>query len=179
MTSSPDHSERIVQWLQLFGGPESKGQQARDRAVEEMRAIGAEKLFPLLVAKIDNANTDIDTRCQASRALLFMDTKQGIELLLPFFNDPNTTFRWDLCGLMHEFGDKRVIEPLVNRMKNDPDPQIRGTAAYALGGIGDLEVIPALLDTFNNDHALDQLGYTPSFCAQGALDEIHRRSKKE
>jgi HEAT repeat protein len=179
MTSSQNLSqEQLMKWLELFGGPRSKGQEARDHALDEMRVIGADKLFPPLTSLINDPNVEIDTRCQATRAVLGLDAKHGIELLLPLFNDPDTTFRWDICGLMHEFGDDRVIEPLIDRMKNDPDPQIRGTAAYALGGIGNPAAIPALLNTFNNDHEFDQLGYSASFCAEQAIDEIHRKSKQ-
>ena len=180
MTSSQNlNQEQLMNWLELFGGPRSKGQEARDHALDEMRAIGADKLFPPLMSLINDPNVELDTRCQATRAVLGLDARKGIELLLPLFNDPDTTFRWDICGLMHEFGDRCVFESLIDRMKNDPDPQIRGTAAYALGGIGDLEVIPVLLDTFNNDHEFDQLGYSPSFCAEQAIDEIQRKCKRE
>ncbi len=180
MTSSPNLSKaQLINWLQLFGGPGYQGDEARDRAVEEMRELGVHRVFPLLIARISDTNTDIDIRCQASRAMLFIDAQKGIDLLLPFFNDPDTTFRWDLCGLMHEFGDDRVIDSLIDRMKNDLDPQIRGTAAYALGGVGNLEVIPVLLNTFNNDHEFDELGYSPSFCAEQAIDEIQRKIRTE
>src|SRR5687767_13449121 len=109
MTSSQHLSEeQLIKWLQLFGGPGYKRPEARDRAIEEMRAVGADKLFPLLISRISDPNTNINIRCQASRALLGIDAKKGIDLLLTLFNDPDTTFRWDICGLMHEFGDDRV-----------------------------------------------------------------------
>jgi hypothetical protein len=41
-----------------------------------------------------------------------------------------------------------------------------------LGGIGSPEAIPALLATLDSDNECDQLGYSPSFCAAGALDDI-------
>ena len=34
------------------------------------------------------------------------------------------------------------------------------------------EPIPALGETLDNNHECDQLGYSPSFCTAGALDEI-------
>lgn len=82
MTSSQNLSEaRLITWLQLFGGPGYKGEETRDRAIEEMRELGVNKLFPLLMLRISDSNTDIDIRCNASRALLFIDAKKGIELL--------------------------------------------------------------------------------------------------
>jgi HEAT repeat protein len=167
---------QLTEWLNLLGGPGWQGQEACDRALKEMRKVGASKLFPSLLPRLNHHN--IDVRCKASRAILGIDAKEGIELLLPFFDDPNVTFRWDICGLMHEYGDERVIEPLINRMKNDPDPQVRGTAAYALGGIGNPAAIPALTETLNHDHEIDQLGYTPSHGAESAINEIQRKSQK-
>ncbi len=179
MSSQSLNQEQILKWLQVFGGSGQKEESSLDHVLNELRAIGADKLFPFLMSQINNSSADINVRCQSCRALLNLDKNKGIELLLPFFNDSDSTFRWDICGLMHEFGDERVIESLIDRMKNDPEPQIRGTAAYALGGVGNPEAIPSLLHTFNTDHEFDQLGYSPSFCAEQAIDEIQRKSKKE
>ena len=177
MTIHQEYSQdQLVKWLDLLGGPGWEGQRACDHALDEMRQIGAAKLFPVLKLKLNDR--DINVRCKASRAILGIDAKKGIELLLPFFNDPDATFRWDICGLMHEYGNEHVIEPLIDRMKNDSDPQIRGTAAYALGGIGNPRAIPALVETLNNDHEIDELGYSPSSSAETAIHEIDKKSKQ-
>ncbi len=178
MSSQSLNQEQILKWLQIFGGSGRKVEDTLDHVLNELRAIGVDKLFPFLMSQINDSNADINVRCQSSRALLNLDKNKGIELLLPFFNDSDYIVRWDICGLMHEFGDERVIESLIDRMKNDPDPQIRGTAAYALGGIGNPKVIPSLLVTLNNDHEFDQLGYSPSFCAEQAIDEIRKKSQQ-
>ena len=57
-------------------------------------------------------------------------------------------------------------------MQTDPDPTVRNTAAYALGGIGDPSAIPALIKTLDEDHEFDELGYSASWCAATALDDI-------
>jgi HEAT repeat protein len=171
----PDQKQ-LRKWLELLTGPGWKGREARERAADEMRAIGAGGLFPRLRPMLHDP--DVEVRCQASRAILLIDAKEGMELLLPLLDDPDDAMRWDICGLMHDFGDERAVEGLIERMKNDPDPQIRGTAAYALGGIGSPRAIPALTETLNNDHEVDQLGYTPSFCAKGAIDEIQGKNKE-
>jgi len=60
----------------------------------------------------------------------------------------------------------------MERLQGDPDPQVRETAAYALGSIKSPAAIPALIETMGSDHAGDQLGHSPSSCAATALDEI-------
>ncbi len=179
MSSQRLNQEQILKYLQVFGGSGRKVEGSLDHVLNELRAIGTDILFPFLMSQINDRNGDINIRCQSSRALLNIDKNKGIELLLPFFNDSDSTFRWDICGLMHEFGDERVIEALINRMKNDPDPQIRGTAAYALGGIGIPDTIPALQETVNNDFESDNLGYSPSFCAESAINEIQKKTDQK
>lgn len=48
-----------------------------------------------------------------------------------------------IIGLAH-YKDETAVEALIEVMKNDPRPVIRGTAAWALGKIGSKEAIDAL-----------------------------------
>jgi HEAT repeat protein len=177
MPSTQDHFEEHVQkYLDLLIGPQYKSYEAQKDAVAELQKIGANRLYPLLIPMLDSHALLI--RLQASRAILSIDEQKGIELLLPYLNDPDPEFRYDLCGLMHDFGDNRVTNSLIGLMQNDTDPQIRGQAAFALGVIGDPRAIPALTDTMNNDHEIDVLGYSPSSLAKIALKEIEEKSNK-
>lgn len=144
-----DDLKNLRQWLALFNGPGYQGLQARDRAVAEMRAVGADRLFPLLGTMLHDS--DVNLRCTACEAILRVDAKRGLELILPGLLDSDSIMRWDTCGLLHDFGDERAVEPLIMVLKNDPDAQVRGIAAYALGGIGSPAVIPALLAAQKSD----------------------------
>ena len=177
MASTQDQFEEDVQkYLDLLIGPRYKSYKAQKDAVAELQKIGANRLFPLLIPMLDSQTLLI--RAQATRAILSVDEQKGVELLLPYLNDPDPEFRYDLCGLMHDFGDNRVTISLIGLMKNDTDPQIRGQAAFALGAIGDLRAIPALTETMNNDHEVDILGFSPSSCAEDALKEIEEKANK-
>jgi len=101
-----------------------------------------------------------------------MRSKMNQEQLIKQLSDSDPAVRWDACGLLHDNGDEGAVSFLVERLQRDPDPQVRGTAAYALGGIGSPAAIPALIETMDSDHAVDQLGHSPSSCAATALDEI-------
>lgn len=111
-------------------------------------------------------------RCTACEAVLRIDAHRAIELVLPLLDDPDITVRWNACGCLHEFGDQRVINPLVRVLQSDPDAQVRGTAAYALGGIGSPAAIPALLAAMEFDHELDMHGHSASSTPATALDDI-------
>ncbi len=99
-----------------------------------MRRVGIDVVFPFLAAKL--TDPDVDVRCGAVTALLFVDTNQAMPLVLPMLGDPDSIVRWHTGGCLHDFTDDRAIGPLIGVLRGDPDPGVRGNAAYALGGIG-------------------------------------------
>src|SRR5262249_22984108 len=127
-----DLKERLGEWLALLDGPGWKGEEAYHRAIEEMRAVGSDRLVPPLLPML--ADADRDVRCLAALAILKLDGGQGVEQTLPLLHDAENAVRGYVCGLMHDLGNERAVQPLMERMKHDPDPQVRGAAAYALGG---------------------------------------------
>ena len=156
-------------WLtQLYGSPSNPGQ--CDHVIAKLRSIGSGRLFPALKGFL--SDPDSEFRCLAASAVFHVDPLAGVDLLLPLLDDPEIVVRWHTCGLMHDIGDKRAVQPLIQIMKTDTDPQVRNTAAYALGGIGDPIAIPALIETLDNDHEFDELGHSASSCAATSLDEI-------
>jgi HEAT repeat protein len=68
--------------------------------------------------------------------------------------------------------NETVIEPLIEVLKTDADPGVRGQAASALGRVGSPQSIPPLLEALDHDNETDSLGYSPSFNASQALDNI-------
>lgn len=115
--------------------------------IAKMRSIGSERLFPILGGFL--SDPDSEFRCLVSEAIIHIDPQAGVSLLLPLLDDPEWVVRVQICGLMHDIGDKRAVQPLIHIMKTDPDPMVRNTAAYALGGIGDPIPIPALIETLD------------------------------
>ena len=123
------------------------------------------------------SNSSAEVRCYAARAILLVEKSQGINIVLSLIEDEETIVRWDICGLMHDFGDEQAIDPLIERMKSDPDPQVRATAAYALGGIGSPLAISALQETARDDHEVDMHNFSPSDCAKVALHNIEDKQR--
>ncbi len=160
--------ERVARLLELVDGPGWQGREALDRAAEEVRAAGIDTAVTLLAVNAP----EWETRCRAVAALLFVDAARTVDLVVPLLHDPELEVRWHTCGCLHDFGDERVIEPLVAILEGDPDPQMRTNAAYALGGVGSPAAIPALLRALNSDHEADQLGHSASWCAATALAHI-------
>lgn len=117
------------------------------------------------------ADPDLDIRASAIEAALRIDKESSLALLMPMLSHPEWHMRHHICGLMNEFGDQRAMEPLLEILRNDTDPQVRGAAALGLEGIGDVTAIPDLVEIAENDHETDRLGYAPSHSARDAISE--------
>src|SRR5260370_1366039 len=156
---SSDQS-RLEGWLVRLGGPGFKGFVDRDRAVAEMRATGADKLFPLLVPML--TDPDVEVRCKGCEAVLWLDAQRGVELVLPLLRDPDVAVRLTACEGLWELGDDRAVASLVASLRTDEDPQVRGMAARALGSVGGPEVIPTFLAVMDSDHQLDIHRHSPN-----------------
>jgi HEAT repeat protein len=168
--------EHLTSLLARLDGPGIRSPEDRERAVAELRALERESLFRSLAKLLSQPDTDI--HCNACLAAVLTDQASGIDLVLPLLKDRDSDVRWHVCGLLHDFGDHRAIQPLIERLHADPDPLVRGTAAYALGGIGDPSAIPALQAAELEDHEVDPQGFTPSYSAKQALEEISRGAQR-
>lgn len=160
----------LERWLALFQGPGFRGQKARDQAIAEMQAAGSDRLFPLLRERL--ADPDPEVRCVAIQAALWIDAPAGQNLVLPLLYDVAAEVRWCVCWCLHDFGDHGAVSLLIDVLEGDENPQIRGAAAYALGGIGSPAAIPALLASLDDDLVTDRLGQSPSASAATALEFI-------
>lgn len=166
--------EDLHAWLARLRGPSITSDDVACAAAE-LRTIGPEKLFPRIRQLL--AADDPEMRCLASLGAFVIDQTAAVDLLLPLLKDPDITVRWHTCGLMHDIADTRTTEVLIRVMREDSDPQVRNTAAYALGGVADPRAIPALIETLENDHEVDELGHTASHHAATALDDILKTSE--
>lgn len=152
--------------MQLRGGTEQD-----EAVISRIRTFDlGEQLIPCFREMV--AASAPEFRCQAALAIFYIAPLDGLDLLVELLDDTEIVVRWYVCGLLHDIGDQRAIEPLIHLMKTDPDPQVRNTAAYALGGIGDARAIPALIETMESDHEFDELGHSAGSCAATALDDI-------
>ena len=174
-----DDRQRLERWLSLIRGPALIGRaevvfKRRDEAIAEMRAAGADRLFPLLRPML--SDPDPAVRLVASEAVFFVDARRAHELTLPLLDDPESEIRWNTCNYLGSVGDEREIEPLIRLLQKDVSPQVRGSAAHALGCISrrseNATAIPALLAAMESDHEVDMHGHSASSCAATALDDI-------
>ena len=118
---------------------------------------------------------DDEVRAQAVEGLALLYRTDATDTLLRWLDDESVIVRWVVCGCLHDIGDQRAQPGLLNRLKVDLDPQVRGVAADALGRVGGVEVLPDLYRTWQHDHEEDQQGHSPSsYAAAGIIDLLQR-----
>lgn len=166
--------DEIEQWIALLHGPGFQGREARDRAVSAMQRQW-DRVLPILKQQLENSDEEV--RCRAATAIMFVDCVGGVPTVAPLLRDPSEVVRWHVCGLMHDFGDGRAVELLIERLLSDSDAQVRVTAAWALGAIGDPRAVPALEKAGTNDEGVDQHGFYVSQSAVDAIVEIEKMAK--
>jgi HEAT repeat protein len=156
--------------LARLGGPGFRGDDDRAQAIAELRRLGSSALTNVLVPLL--SHPDPEVRCTAAEAAAVAGVANVQELILPLLEDAEATVRWYTCGLLQDLGDERAVGPLLRRLTSDPDPQVRGAAADALGSIRSAAAVPALRETAARDYEVDQLGFTPGSAAKAALAAI-------
>ena len=157
-------------WLARLTIPGFKSFEDKAQAVEEIRAAGAEAVFPLLLPML--ADSDPEIRCKPCTVLALLNDHRVVDVALRLLHDPHSGVRCYACKCLWKFGDSHAVDALSEVLKSDLDSQVRGYAAGALGSYGGPAVIPDLLAVMASDHEVDILGFTPSHCAAMALDDI-------
>jgi HEAT repeat protein len=147
---------------------------ARDKALADVKGLDPGVSLGILTRMLKDQDPDL--RCDAAEALLRIDAMLAIDLVLPLLRDGDDSVRWYTCGLLHDFGDKRALASLVDLVLSDPHCDVRSTAAYALGAIGDTTVLPALRQVVELDMGADSWGHTVREVATEAISQILARA---
>jgi hypothetical protein len=139
-----------------------------------LRAFDTEHLTKVLTDIITSEN---EMKYQAANALMSINSRHGVDILLPLLDNPHTSseMRHEICGLMSMFGDERAFEPLTRRLLYDPEGNVRAIAAFALGEIGDENVLPNLRWAQEHDQGTDFEGTPIKLLVQEAIDELLQR----
>ncbi|HEX3054018.1 MAG TPA: HEAT repeat domain-containing protein [Aggregatilineaceae bacterium] len=76
----------------------------------------------------------------------------AFNLLLEMLKSDNPTKRDVAAGLVGELGNLDAVEPLLETLKTDEDGEVRSSAAYALGRLGDSRAFDELLNALNDSN---------------------------
>lgn len=117
-------------------------------------------------------NPDEEERARTIAGLTRLYETDATDLILHWLNDESVVVRWVVCGCLHDYGDGRAQPGLLNRLHQDPDAQVRGVAASALGRLGSPDVLPVFHAVWQADHQADSQGHTPSSQSESAITEL-------
>jgi HEAT repeat protein len=146
---------------------------ARERAMLALEGLDRAAVIRELGSLLHGR--DAELRCDAAEALLRIDSNRTIDLVLPLLTDSMSTVRWNMCGLLHDFGDQRSIPFLVQVLLNDPEADVRLMAAHALGEIGDRSTLSALRQVAASDDGTDYQGRRVRDAATDAIESVLTR----
>ncbi|MEZ4614125.1 MAG: HEAT repeat domain-containing protein [Caldilineaceae bacterium] len=117
-------------------------------------------------------HSDSELRFRAGETLLQLDAEKAQEDVMVLLNDPNVDVRSGIAYLLHEFGDQRAVDALVNLLLHDPDDDVRSNAALALGGIGSEKAVPALKWVILHDEGSNFQDEPIKNTAEWAIEQI-------
>lgn len=160
--------------IHLLRSLHAEDENTRLQVVEKIRGLNKQEV-DILINQLRHFDGEI--RCDAATALLIIDNHKHMESILPLLEDPLGYVRWDVAGLLHDFGDEAAIESLIKVILSDPDDDVRHNACFALSTIGDARALPALRYVLANDKGEDYEGRRVSDMAQEAIDSILSRQK--
>jgi len=95
---------------------------------------------------------DPTVRAACAHALGLHGQAQDAARLIPRLNDETTFVRWEIAKALQKLHNPLAIKPLINAMKDDPDPDVRMSAAAALGQYPQRIVFSALIGALDDPH---------------------------
>ena len=127
------------------------------------------------IEMFENLLNHNNSEIKNSAAIALCKTNKKLSRRILFLlEDENSVVRWHTCGLLYQFGNKSAVPSLIKRLKMDMDSDVRVGAAFALGMIGNQNVIPHLEYAKQHDHT-SGTHHAVSDAANLAIEEILQR----
>ncbi len=167
--------KRIYEYFQLLR--DSMDIDARTQAIQEILDIDGETFVNFLSKQLKEEK-DVEILAYMAEMAVKRGIEQRADLILPLLSSPDRLLRRHICGLLGNCGDKKAVDALIDRLRNDISADVRVVAAYALGKIGDPKAEADLRWAKDHDLAVDFQGWSVSDQSIKALDEIEQRSSR-
>jgi hypothetical protein len=127
-----------------------------------------------LISQLEQGNST------AYGQLIQIRDEQAFPVFLNALNSPHDRVRETAVYMMRWFKKKEVLIPLTRILREDPQTNIRSTAALSLGLLGYQEVGPFLMEGLNdpNEHVVQMVIRGLGFLKyQGAIDVLQGKLK--
>ena len=120
--------ERVRELAFELARPEAEDKEALRAELADLRATA-------IIAR-ELSSTDADERLQAAELLRAVPGPDGVEPLIAALGDPVAKVRETCASALSQYGDERAVEPLIEALMRDSDPDVRAAAAQTLGRLG-------------------------------------------
>lgn len=141
----------------------------RDTA-RTLGVMGFDVATPGLIKALD----DNDTKVQllAAEALGKIGDNRAVSPLIDKLPYAEPGVKRFVLGALGKIGDSRALEPMVRALREEPEGDVRASAAYGLGELGDAAATDALVAVLSDDHKWAR------FEACGALRKLKARGAR-
>jgi len=148
----------------------SKDIQERRDAAQTLGAMG----FDVATPGLCDALGDDDTRVQllAAEALGKIGDKRAVDPLLAYLPAAEPSVRRFILGALGKIGDPRALETLTQYLGADADGDVRASAAYGLGELGDAAATEALVAALSDDYKWVRYETAGALSRMGAVGTI-------
>jgi len=127
--------------------PDERVKQTAAMAIGELEPSSVQ-LKPV-VSLLQSSNVHV--KRAAVRALLDLEARQWVPLILPALQDPDVEVRQGAVAVLANSGNSHVQTEIQKRFLNDSSPAVRAEAAYRMGELGGSETRSVLEQALKKD----------------------------
>ncbi len=118
-----------------------------------------------LIRLLDHRSSDVQWRAADALGTI---GEPACDPLLRILDFPKVHVRLGAIDALGEIKSPRSVDPLVRKLKDDRDDEVRWAAALALGQVGDPRAVPALEEALRDEDRYVRYG------AARSLETLHR-----
>jgi HEAT repeat protein len=164
----------IDTYLRYRGIDAVHGTSISKNAYQLLQEFGLENIFTIAQKML--SSEDENMRCAGAEMLMRIDSNRGLPLILPLLQDEEEGVRSFICGIIHDFGDDRAVNGIMQLLMKENDGTVRHHAAFALGGIGTVDIIPRIKEFVEKETATDWEGRSVQQQFYKSIEEIVKRA---
>lgn len=154
----------------------SEDMREHHKAVSQLSLIPMNQAIGLLEELVHDSNGEF--RARAIDALTKLFPKYGESLAIQSLDDPDWFVRVTSIDALSRLGSRTALPQILQLLATDPDEGVRSWAAFFLGVVGDVSVIPSLRMCMETDQGSDHEGTPIPEIAGKAIEKICCRLPK-
>lgn len=112
--------------------------------------MGFDVATPALIEALGDSDTKV--QLYAAEALGNIGDKRAVSPLIEKLTYAEPGVKRFILGALGKIGDAQALEPLARALREDPEGDVRASAAYGLGELGDAAAVDPLVAALGDDY---------------------------